>query len=59
MVTTEAPRIDSDAAVEERPWHVLDGSEVARTLGVDRQQGLSSAEAAKRLEQPSAPAAVS
>jgi P-type Ca2+ transporter type 2C len=51
MATTEAPRIEGDTTVETRPWHVLDGIEVARGLGVDPGQGLSSAEAAKRLEQ--------
>ncbi|MGN6430284.1 MAG: cation-translocating P-type ATPase [Gaiellaceae bacterium] len=51
MATTEASRIEGDTAVEARPWHVLDGLEVARGLGVDPGQGLSSAEAAKRLEQ--------
>jgi P-type Ca2+ transporter type 2C len=51
MATTEAPRIEGDPAVGQPPWHVLDGSEVARALGVDPEQGLSSAEAAKRLDQ--------
>jgi Ca2+-transporting ATPase len=51
MATTEAPRIEGDTAVEGRPWHVLDGLEVAGALGVDPGQGLSSAEVAKRREQ--------
>src|SRR5512133_1211035 len=51
MATTEAPRIEGDAAAGQRPWHVVDGLEVARALGVDPGQGISSAEAAKRLEQ--------
>src|SRR5215831_6630192 len=51
MATTEAPRIEGDAAVEQRPWHVLDGADVAEALGVDPGQGLSSSEAAKRLDQ--------
>jgi Ca2+-transporting ATPase len=51
MATTEARRKESDTAVEQRPWHVLAGPEVAQALGVDPGQGLSSAEAAKRLEQ--------
>src|SRR5215471_7054303 len=49
MATTEAPRIEGGTAVEQRPWHVHEGAEVAESLGVDPGQGLSSAEAAKRL----------
>src|SRR5215471_17092917 len=51
MATTEAPRIEGGTAVEQRPWHVHEGAEVAESLGVDPGQGLSSAEAAKRLAQ--------
>jgi P-type Ca2+ transporter type 2C len=51
MVTTEAPRTESGSSVEEQPWHVLSGADVTRALGIDPSQGLSAAEAAKRVEQ--------
>jgi Ca2+-transporting ATPase len=34
--------------VVDQPWHVLSDDDVARTLGTDRERGLSSAEAAAR-----------
>jgi Ca2+-transporting ATPase len=51
MATTEVPRTDKGRAVEQQPWHVLSGTAAARELGVDPRQGLSAAEAAKRIEQ--------
>jgi P-type Ca2+ transporter type 2C len=51
MATTEAPRKPDTPGVEGRPWHVLAGPDVAEALGVDVGQGLSAAEATKRLEQ--------
>ena len=50
-VTTEALRTDTGSALDRQPWHVLAGPEIARTLGVDPGQGLSAAEAAKRIGQ--------
>ena len=51
MVTMEAPRTESGSAVEEQPWHVLSGADVTGALGVGPSQGLSAAEAARRIEQ--------
>jgi Ca2+-transporting ATPase len=51
MATTEAPRRPDTPELEGRPWHMLAGSDVAEALGVDVGQGLSAAEATKRLEQ--------
>ncbi|HEY7149359.1 MAG TPA: cation-transporting P-type ATPase, partial [Gaiellaceae bacterium] len=48
MATTEAPRTGT-TGIEQRPWHVLGGAEVAETLDVDTARGLSGDEAAKRL----------
>src|SRR4051812_37895328 len=51
MATTQTPPTATPAPAEERPWYVLQATEVAHALGVDAARGLPAAEAAKRLEQ--------
>jgi Ca2+-transporting ATPase len=48
---TDTPRPGRAPAAGELAWHTLGADEVLRSEGVDRQHGLSSAEAAARAQQ--------
>jgi len=47
-LVSRAAGIALEMIVVDQPWHVLSDDDVARTLGTDRERGLSSAEAAAR-----------
>jgi P-type Ca2+ transporter type 2C len=51
MATTAHPPVDVAAPVVDRDWFALGGDAVAAELGVDTHSGLSTEEAAARLEQ--------
>jgi Ca2+-transporting ATPase len=50
MATTQIAPTTEQVPVGERPWYVLPSSDVARSLGVDPDRGLSVEDAAARLE---------
>jgi len=50
VATTQAAPRTVQAPAGERPWYVLPGPDVARSLGVQAARGLSAEEAAARLE---------
>jgi Ca2+-transporting ATPase len=50
MATTQIAATTEQVPVGERPWYVLPSSDVARSLGVDPDRGLTAEEAAARLE---------
>jgi P-type Ca2+ transporter type 2C len=50
MATTQSAPTTEQVPVGERPWYVLPSSDVARSLGVDPDRGLSAEEATARLE---------
>jgi P-type Ca2+ transporter type 2C len=50
MATTQIAPTTEQVPVGERPWYVLPSGDVARSLGVDPDRGLSVEDAAARLE---------